>query len=474
MTDTIPMTDAVASSAADKPPTASSKPARRKRVWVQNVAVAADAMETRLDVAAAQGLGPDQEAAAAGVRKLLRNARDAANNEDPRPGRWGNWWRGTLVDAAHQNIHAARAQIVEVYNEADLAAEIPSVVARAQMTLALDDPRRIDADKLRTMPVAHQRAFIRRSIEDAFDEMDRRHERLRSFRNIILLSSLVMALLVTTAAVFVAWKPTILPLCFPSGGPAQPGAVATVSCPTGGASPTGGDVLVVGLLGLLGGALSAALSIRNLRGTSTPYDVPVALAMLKVPLGAFTAILGLIAIQGEFVPGLSVLDSQGQILAYALLLGFAQQVFTRLLDRRAQDLLDGIPSKDDQTASARGGSPVPPVTPPTEPRPGEPGDEEGQEEGAEIVLPPADALPNGARPQEEVAMPGAATASPAPAPASGATALTASAPSSTAAATATAPTDEDTFQQNPQGDDEPQEQDDDEAPRPNPPEQDFR
>ena len=87
------------------------------------------------------------------------------------------------------------------------------------------------------------------------------------------------------------------------------------------------------------------MSIRNLRGTSTPYDVPVALALLKVPLGAFTAILGLVAIQGDFVPGLSALDSQQQILAYALVLGYAQQVFTYSLDRRAQTLLNGLPGQ---------------------------------------------------------------------------------------------------------------------------------
>jgi hypothetical protein len=88
------------------------------------------------------------------------------------------------------------------------------------------------------------------------------------------------------------------------------------------------------------------MSIRNLRGTSSPYDVPVALAFLKVPLGAFTAILGLVAIQGEFIPGLSSLDSQQQILAYALLLGFGQQVFTHSLDVRAQSLLEALPGKD--------------------------------------------------------------------------------------------------------------------------------
>jgi hypothetical protein len=103
---------------------------------------------------------------------------------------------------------------------------------------------------------------------------------------------------------------------------------------------------VVGLLGLLGGSLSAAVSIRNLRGTATPYDVPIALALLKVPAGALTALGALIAIRGEVIPGLSALDSQEQILAYALVFGYAQQLLTGLIDRQALGLLSAVPSKD--------------------------------------------------------------------------------------------------------------------------------
>jgi hypothetical protein len=142
-------------------------------------------------------------------------------------------------------------------------------------------------------------------------------------------------------------NPTIIPLCFPSNG--IPGSSdKLLNCPTGTDVPsvTSMDIVVVALLGLLGGALAATMSIRNLRGTSSPYDVPIGLALLKVPLGAFTAILGLVAIRGDFVPGLSSLDSQQQILAYALVLGYAQQVFTYSLDRRAQSLLNGLPAKD--------------------------------------------------------------------------------------------------------------------------------
>ena len=86
----------------------------------------------------------------------------------------------------------------------------------------------------------------------------------------------------------------------------------------------------------------------NLENSSTPYDVPVALAWLKVPLGAFTAILGVLAISASFVPGLSVLDSQAQILTYALLLAYGQQAFTGVLERRAQSLNDEVPSKENK------------------------------------------------------------------------------------------------------------------------------
>jgi hypothetical protein len=63
-------------------------------------------------------------------------------------------------------------------------------------------------------------------------------------------------------------------------------------------------------------------------------------------------------VRGGFVPGLSQLDSQPQILAYAFLFGSAQQLVTRLIDRQAQDILTKVPSKE-------------PITPKPEPPPAE-------------------------------------------------------------------------------------------------------
>jgi hypothetical protein len=46
--------------------------------------------------------------------------------------------------------------------------------------------------------------------------------------------------------------------------------------------------------------------------------------------------------RGQFIPGLSALDTSAQILAWALIFGYAQQVFTRLVDRQGNAVLDAV------------------------------------------------------------------------------------------------------------------------------------
>jgi hypothetical protein len=360
---------------------------------VQHVAVEADRLQMQVAAAERRGLNQAQLSVADGVSKLLGNARAAALGDNPHPHRFPNWWRGTLVEAAYLNLHTARAQIVDLYDENELRAEIPTALARAQTTLHRDDPRRTAAEQVlqaEDLNAGRARPLLRRLIGDSYELADREHTQLRSFRNILLLSAVSMFVLVAIT-VFVVWRnPEWMPLCFPLDG-------GGTACPTstGSTGPSSADILMVALLGALGGALTASLSIRNLKGTSTPYDVPVALAMLKVPLGAFTAILALVAIQGGFVPGLSSLDSQEQILAYAVVFGFAQQVLTRLLDRRAQDLMEGLPGG---TATQPPPSkPAPPAAPAEQAEPGK--TPEGTTEapaGAAPAVAPAGELPEDA------------------------------------------------------------------------------
>jgi hypothetical protein len=278
---------------------------------------------------------------------------------DPAPGRLSNWWRGTLIDAAYQNLHAAESMIVGIYGPDDIEAEVPEAVARVEAGLDRDDPRRLAALQLLAgSPTDSGRtARLAKAVEIGFGASDAEYLRLRNFRNTVLGGAGAMSVLLLAFVVYVYANPTDVPFCFS-------GADGPI-CASGGSVPSGHDVITVTLLGTLGGLLAAILAIKNMQATASPYNVPQALALLKLPLGAVTAVGALIAIRGDFIPGFSNLDSQAQILAYAFGFGVAQQLFTGLVDKQARTILSNAPGK--ATGATRPERPVPRPSSLTEP-----------------------------------------------------------------------------------------------------------
>jgi hypothetical protein len=194
-----------------------------------------------------------------------------------------------------------------------------------------------------------RRGAVIAAAREANAEARREVTRVRSFRNVLLVTFAILTVAAIGVAVLGVVQPTAVPLCFQPDG--------KVVCPTG-ESPAGDDVdaviaatvspwdlALVELMGLLAAAVAAAFALRGIRGTTTPYGLPVALALLKLPTGALTAVLGLLLMRGQFVPGLSALDSSAQVLAWAIVFGYAQQLFTRLVDTQAQVVLDDVAGK---------------------------------------------------------------------------------------------------------------------------------
>ena len=106
------------------------------------------------------------------------------------------------------------------------------------------------------------------------------------------------------------------------------------------------------LVGLIAASVAAAAALRNIKGTSTPYSLPVALAVLKLPTGALTAVLGLLLMRGNFVPGLTALDSSAQIIAWAVVFGYAQQLLTRMVDQQAHSVLEDVGGGQNRATAA--------------------------------------------------------------------------------------------------------------------------
>jgi hypothetical protein len=192
-------------------------------------------------------------------------------------------------------------------------------------------------------------AVFAAALRNSYDIIDQKHSALRNLRNGLLLGTLVLTVIVLALCV-VGWQaPGAVPLCFhPPENATTP--EPDVFCPsTGGdvgTQPASGDIALVALIGLLGAALSSAISVSRLPATRQAHTIAYALAFFKLPLGALTAIGGVLLIHGRFVPGLVHLDSQPQILAYAFVFGFGQLIVTRMLDRQAGQILNRIPPKE--------------------------------------------------------------------------------------------------------------------------------
>lgn len=336
---------------------AESKPAESKPTWPEQwavqAAVDAERIRNRLNAATARRLSGPEAASRAAVECHLRQAERACCRDDDRKRRSRmDKWRGTSVEQAFLHLHAAKGFLIDLLPPADVEALVPDVTTRLATALDRNDPRRVEAEaQLRTTDGPTRRAVLKQAMETAYDASDEQYVRLRDFRNIILLTALSMFLLTAALLTAVAIFPYAIPMCFDPGVTAaaagQPAQQAFSVCPSGDQSRPGpGDILIVAGLGAIGGALGALVAIRNLRGTSTPYSVSTALAVLKGPSGALTAIIGMLLLAGGFVPGLTNLDSQRQILAYALIFGIAQQLVTRVADDRAQQILNQLPSKD--------------------------------------------------------------------------------------------------------------------------------
>jgi hypothetical protein len=317
---------------------------------------------------------PSDTAILAYVREHLSAVRRTAAGEDRGPddkplGVWKRLvssWRGAAHERALSNLDAVEATLLRVAPASFVCGEMPGLQAHVNRFLPKADPRRERVDALAAKANAEElrpaeRGAVVAALHAANSQRRRDLLRVRSFRNVIFIATALLVPVAIGLAIFGAAYPTAIPLCF------YPEEKQKVVCPTeevpvtregatageeaapaldidpfinDGARP--GDMLLVEVIGLIAAVLGSAIALRNLKGTSTPYSMGVALALLKVPLGALAAVLGLLLISGGFVPGLSALDSSAQILAWALAFGFSQQLVSRFIDQRADTLLENV------------------------------------------------------------------------------------------------------------------------------------
>lgn len=336
------------------------------------------------------------------ISRHLKAAREAARAEPLHPKRPFVLVRrifrnGPLIERAQSNLDAAEAQLLNLVPPKYILGQMPCLLRHVQCHLLPTDPARQEFERIarslgindpdhpmsqssndqdpeeKLKTVDAERGEIVTTTRAASSAALRERVRLRNFRNVVVVTTVLMALLAIGVAVTGFLSPTLIPLCFAPEASGQ----AVVVCPTAQSAPfsttpatntqpgtqvkdiddatkataTQEDLLVVELVGLTAAAVASAAAIRRIKGSSERYGLPVALAALKLPTGAITAFLGLLLMRGQFVPGLSALDTSAQILAWALVFGYAQQLFTRFVDQQGQTVLNSVRSSGSSSSS---------------------------------------------------------------------------------------------------------------------------
>jgi hypothetical protein len=81
------------------------------------------------------------------------------------------------------------------------------------------------------------------------------------------------------------------------------------------------------------------VALRTLKGARRPPGLQIAQIVLKIPAGALLGLFGVVLLQAHLLPTITP-AANGQLVAYAMLFGFAQEAVTRAIDKRAGALLD--------------------------------------------------------------------------------------------------------------------------------------
>jgi hypothetical protein len=351
------------------------------------------AIERHIDIA---------ERAAAG--RLKRSERSGA--PDGSPEKKLGWWARTIaflggaaVERTNSQLDAVEADLLRLARDPYLRGQIPNLVAHVRNHMAPEDPRRQQVEAIseavRRDPgeklTALQTDQVLSAVRAASLEARREIRRVRSFRNVLFVTAFILTLGAGGLTVVGVSSPERVPVCFapdnamvvcPTAAelvrPTAAGADGDQAAP-GSISPREEvhidevvrdtarrwDIPVVQIVGLLAAALAGAYTLRSIQGTSTPYSLPVAVAVLKLPTGALTAVFGLLLMRGGFIPGLSALDSSAQIIAWAIVFGYAQQLLTRFVDQQANSVLENVDTPTYPQLGAPAGPPgAPPPAPP--------------------------------------------------------------------------------------------------------------
>jgi hypothetical protein len=311
--------------------------------WRENILQEVDRVQSMLD---RSGAASDEKERA--DRALQLASRAATQRRDSLSSLWAGW-SGADIERAWRSLHRAKQELFLLAKSEDIRSQLPALRSKVESSLSSTIERKRYEAWLAEMEKEGgtlERERLR-EIRTAVDrQSDQQFESIRRFRNALWGALLGAILLLAVLAFGSGWVPG-LPLC----GSTAAAATEEVSGIT---EPTLPEECVpvwqVELVGAAGALIAAAAAFWEVPKSGEPFGLRGIQSLVKVPMGALTAVIGTMLLQSGVI---DALDPQPvpEVLAYAALFGFAQQVVTRFIDSRAATLLKG-PQKAEKERSA--------------------------------------------------------------------------------------------------------------------------
>jgi hypothetical protein len=256
----------------------------------------------------------------------------------PRSMRWriADWWTGSEADQAWAELHTANQELLAIQAPAVVKSQLADMAAT--VVTALDPTDLRQKSYLQTLQLlapacrdisAADRAQLR-AIRQVCDSCaDGGHADARAFRNMmILVGSFLAAVLVIVA--IIGWL--------------DPGFRSIFAAAH--THPNHWYVFQLELIASLSGLTGAVLSLKNYTGFQYSYGLPFVQAFLKGTTGAATGLFGVLLVGAGITSSLT-LRPGASTFAVAIVFGYAQYLFTRLVDQQANAALKSAGSRSD-------------------------------------------------------------------------------------------------------------------------------
>jgi hypothetical protein len=249
------------------------------------------------------------------------------------------WWTGRGSDEAGQALDTASQALLMIQDKDVVKSQLIDMTAEVATSLGATDSRargyldtlqKLADDTQSLLPAGRAQLRAIRAVCQSSDLAAQRDA--RAYRNTLIELGALLFVVLAAVALLAAASASFRGLFLAAGRTSV--------------HPGGWFVLQLEVVAALAGLTSSVLTLRNYVGFQRSYGLPFIQAVLKGCTGAATGLLGVLLVESGLIGNVNI-RTLGGVFATAIVFGSAQYLFTRLVDKQANEVLTNAGSRND-------------------------------------------------------------------------------------------------------------------------------